>query len=58
MRGAKGYEAQTSARIDSIEENINKSTIWGIPMEWVAEDEEILKEIGKEKLGGDKIPKF
>jgi len=27
-------------------------------MEWVAEDEEILNGIGKEKLGGDKIPKF
>jgi len=31
---------QTSARKDSIEENMNKSSIWGVPMVWAVENEE------------------
>ncbi|OJI08079.1 MAG: hypothetical protein BK997_01060 [Candidatus Micrarchaeum sp. ARMAN-1] len=45
LRGAKGYEAQTSARKDSIEENMNKSSIWGVPVVWVVENEDLLKEL-------------
>jgi len=36
---------QTSARKDSIEENMNKSSIWGVPMVWAVENEDLLKEL-------------
>ena len=42
LRGAKGYEAQTSARKDAIEMNEGKT---GLPITWVAEDEVVLEEI-------------
>ena len=42
LRGAKGYEAQTSARKDAIEMNKAKNSM---PITWVAEDEEVLEEI-------------
>lgn len=45
--GVKGYECQTSAREDSIRENMGKSERWGVPMVWVAEKKEIQSEIKK-----------
>jgi len=50
--GAKGYEAQTSARKDSVNENIDKSERWKIPMVWVSDNEEVLSEI--KSITGDK----
>ena len=44
LRGAKGYEAQTSARKDSVEMNIGKGEIWNVPLVWVG-DEETVKAI-------------
>ncbi len=38
LRGAKGYEAQTSARRDSIEMNKGKAKLWSVPMVWVTEN--------------------
>ena len=43
----KGYECQTSAREDSVRENIGKSERWGVAMVWVAETKEIQSEIKK-----------
>jgi hypothetical protein len=45
--GVKGYECQTSAREDSVRENIGKSERWGVAMVWVAETKEIQSEIKK-----------
>jgi hypothetical protein len=45
MRKAKGYECQTSAREDSVKENIGKAERWGVPMVWVAETKEVLNGI-------------
>ncbi len=44
---AKGYEIHTSARKDSIEENMGKGKRWGVPMVWVAEDKKVLEELSK-----------
>ena len=44
---AKGYEIQSSARKDSIMENMEKSKLWGIPMVWVTDNRLILDEIIK-----------
>lgn len=49
LRGAKGYEAQTSARKDAIEMNKAKNSM---PITWVAEDERVLEEI--KRLTGQK----
>ena len=38
----KGYECQTSAREDSVRENIGKLERWGVAMVWVAGSKEVL----------------
>ena len=45
LRGAKGYEAQTSARRDSIEMNMDKGKLWGVPVVWITDDREIMNEM-------------
>lgn len=47
----KGYEAQTSARRDSIVENMDKGKIWSVPMVWVVDGNMTLEEI--RKITGD-----
>jgi hypothetical protein len=47
LRGAKGYEVQTSARKDSIEMNKDKGKLWSVPMVWVASGKEVLDEIAQ-----------
>ena len=41
------YEAQTSARRDSIEMNRDKGKLWGVPMVWVSDSKEVLNGISK-----------
>lgn len=53
MRKAKGYECQTSAREDSVKENIGKAERWGVPMVWVAEDNEVIDRIRHICRGGE-----
>ncbi|MDE1828177.1 MAG: hypothetical protein KGH65_03400 [Candidatus Micrarchaeota archaeon] len=43
--GAKGYEAQTSARTDSVKENMHKSEKWKMPTVWAADNAEVLEGI-------------
>jgi hypothetical protein len=45
---SKGYEVQTSARRDSVDENASKGGLWGVPMVWVTSEEGVLEEIRKE----------
>lgn len=50
---AKGYEIQMSARKDSINVNKGKSCIWGIPLVWVSDSEEVLGEISMNRTASD-----
>ncbi len=43
----RGYEIQTSARKDSIEQNSKKFRRWKIPTVWITNDQKILEEIKK-----------
>ncbi len=45
QKGIKGYEAQTSARKDSVDENKGKAERWKIPLVWIANDSSILEAI-------------
>ena len=51
--GVKGYECQTSARKDSVKENLGKSEIWGVPVVWVAESNDMLDGIKRICRGGE-----
>jgi Cdc6-like AAA superfamily ATPase len=47
LKNASGYEIQTSARKDSIMENMDKGKLWGVRMVWVTDNKQILDEIKK-----------